>query len=229
MNKAPAFQFYAADFLVDVSEFKSCEIGDYIVLLATQWVNKDLPSDPERLAKIVGKNVSDFIPVWNIIKHKFIKQENGRLMNERIQASRVHKKQISENTSMAGKIGAATRYEKQISEIVFPWNEEDFINCWNKWKQYKKNTFKFTYKTLVSEQTALKKLQSDIKENTGFDTNTHAIAMDWIDNAIANQWQGIYPPKNNKNVTTGAKTKSTYNPQAVNAINEVVNGSNKPG
>jgi len=33
MNKAPAFQFYASDFLVDTAEMTNQEVGAYIRLL----------------------------------------------------------------------------------------------------------------------------------------------------------------------------------------------------
>ena len=51
MNKAPAFQLYSNDFLVDTMAWSAFEVGIYIRLLLYQWTNESIPEDPERLAR----------------------------------------------------------------------------------------------------------------------------------------------------------------------------------
>ena len=54
MSKAPAFQFYAGDFLSDlkVASMNMEERGIYITLLAYSWLENGLPADPEKLARL---------------------------------------------------------------------------------------------------------------------------------------------------------------------------------
>ncbi len=85
-----------------------------------------------------------------------------------------------------------------IFDIIYPYTSKEFINIWSNWKIYKAKEFKFNYRTLQSEQAALKKLSNDS------DNESHAIES--IELAMANGWKGIYPQKiinngkqNNKN------------------------------
>ena len=63
MNKAPAFQFYAADFLVGVMGMSDEEIGAYIKMLAIQWERGSLPENPISIKKLINsrKVPSDFL------------------------------------------------------------------------------------------------------------------------------------------------------------------------
>ncbi len=47
-GKAPAFQLFAADALVDTASWTVDEVGIYFRLLMTEWVNGPLPNDEAR-------------------------------------------------------------------------------------------------------------------------------------------------------------------------------------
>jgi len=79
---------------------------------------------------------------------------------------------------------------KSRDEIVMPWNDVEFINAWDTWRLYKKNTFKFTYKTSISEQEAL----ATLRKIAGPNIKT---AIKVIQQSISNQWQGFFPIKDN--------------------------------
>jgi len=76
------------------------------------------------------------------------------------------------------------------TQIVYPYEEKEFENIWNLWKQDRSNR-KIKKYTKVGEQTALKKLQDE----SGGDVNT---AIKMIQNSIANGYQGIFAIKNNR-------------------------------
>lgn len=82
-NKDPAYLFYSKDWLEGTAEFMLDEKGAYIDLLAHQHQKGNLPSDPKRLARIVGLSLEDFNRVWIAISPKFI-SEGDRLYNERL-------------------------------------------------------------------------------------------------------------------------------------------------
>jgi hypothetical protein len=79
-----------------------------------------------------------------------------------------------------------------IEDIIFPFNSNEFNNSWNEWKEYKVKEYKFSYKSKLSE---LKTIQSLFKKSNG----SEKLAIEMIDNAIANGWKGIYEIKNNNN------------------------------
>ena len=99
---------YASDFLVDTSEMTDKEVGVYIRLLCTQWVNGSINSDPNRLANGVTNGVLD---VWDEIKHNFEKGKDGRLRNPRLEQIRTGKMKYLKGQSEAGKKGAEKRWK----------------------------------------------------------------------------------------------------------------------
>ena len=60
MSKAPAFMFYAGDYLSSsrVTLLSLEEEGAYIRLLAHCWLHGSIPSDPELIARLIGKGAS---------------------------------------------------------------------------------------------------------------------------------------------------------------------------
>lgn len=74
---------------------------------------------------------------------------------------------------------------KKEEEIVLPWDSETFSHIWEEWKQDRRERRIKKY-TRRGELAALHKLHNETNGN-----EQHAIEA--IQQAIANQWQGIYP------------------------------------
>lgn len=94
-----------------------------------------------------------------------------------------------------------TKKEFSVIEIIFPFDIE-FKNYWLQWKTYKDGEFKFKYKTIQSEQSAINELVSlskGVKEN--------AIAI--INQSMAKGWKGFFELKNFNNGTNTTANKST--------------------
>ena len=119
MANAPAFQMYAADFLVDTLDWTVDEIGIYIRLLLYEWVNKELPIDPKRLAKIAGTSPKKFTKRWSKIQFKFIQNGNGFLINERLEETRQDQEKFRQGQSIAGKKGI----EKKRKLGIYPFEK----------------------------------------------------------------------------------------------------------
>ena len=109
MAKAPAFQFYAADFLTDTAEMTDQEVGVYIRLLSHQWINGSLHSDPNRLANGVAIGV---LQVWDEIEHKFPLDNDNRRRNKRLEETRKQQQDYRDKQSEAGREGAKKRWAK---------------------------------------------------------------------------------------------------------------------
>ena len=109
MAKAPAFQFYAADFLTDTSDWTPEEVGVYIRLLSTQWINGSLPNDMGRLARISGTAVATMVEIWLTLGCKFVEAPDGKLLNPKLEEVRYQRETFLKKQSEKGKKSAARR------------------------------------------------------------------------------------------------------------------------
>lgn len=73
--------------------------------------------------------------------------------------------------------------------ITMPWITDTFASSWDRWKKYKKVQYRFTFKSVDSEQSALNKLKRNCE------TEERAVAA--IENSIACGYQGIFEERKN--------------------------------
>ena len=109
MAKAPAFQFYASDFLTDTQSWETEEVGIYIRLLANEWVNGPLPNDEKRLARIAGCDTETFKNHWVIVGFKFLVNGEGELYNEKLEGLRYEDNAFREKQRLNGSKGGRPR------------------------------------------------------------------------------------------------------------------------
>jgi uncharacterized protein YdaU (DUF1376 family) len=108
-RKAPAFQFYADDFLAGTSDMSAEEVGGYIRLLCHQWTKGSIPNDPDRVARIAGLIGS---PCVGYVMAKFRLCDGHTLKNERLEKVREEQQAFKARQSAAGTNGAAKRWNK---------------------------------------------------------------------------------------------------------------------
>jgi uncharacterized protein YdaU (DUF1376 family) len=106
--KAPAFQFYAADFLVGVMGMSDEEIGIYIKMLAFQWERGSLPNDRKMIKKLIN---SRKVPS-EMVLNKFAISDDGFLKNQRLEKER--EKQATFRESRAN--NAKKRWDKDKTD-----------------------------------------------------------------------------------------------------------------
>jgi len=125
INKAPAFQFYAGDFLSDINVqlMTMAQRGIYITLLANEWIEGELPNNLVKLKVLCGNPV-DFETDWEAIKHCFV-VEDGKLVNNRLEKERGKMVAYRERMSDAGKKGAKTRWQGNGKAIARLSNKEE--------------------------------------------------------------------------------------------------------
>lgn len=85
------------------------------------------------------------------------------------------------------KKGVGKKEEK--TEVVFPFDSENFKTQWQHWKVYKRKEFKFNFKSLQSEQASLTELANKSNGN-------EKIAIAIIHQSMANGWKGFFELKN---------------------------------
>lgn len=226
-NNPPAFQFYPQDFLTGVMYLTMEERGMYITLLSIQWSKNKIPK--KRLGFILG---IEWEEVPELVKEKFI-DEGDYLINERLfkisEERRIFvekqvlngrkggrpTKQLKPKKSSSMKMKMKMKVENENKDIVYPYQNDEFIEIWKQFKIYKETEFNFKFKSTQSEQAALSKLPNEM------DNVDHAIQS--IKNSMANGWKGIFPDKQNKNGTkNNTNTKSKYSTDFQEFFNEKI-------
>jgi len=119
MNKSPAFQFYAAEFLVDenVVLMTNQEVGCYIKLMAYCWREGSIPSDVTKIAKLCGE--SGMAEIWPNIAECFVIMGGTaeRLVHPRLQRERDKQSEFKEKRSASGSIGASNKWGETPSKM----------------------------------------------------------------------------------------------------------------
>jgi uncharacterized protein YdaU (DUF1376 family) len=108
-GKAPAFQFYAKDFLDGTATMSNAEVGAYIRLLAHSWGNGALPREEYKLARLIVGSVREFRRVWSTLSPKWKLTETGWI-NERLEQQRRDLETFTRRASDHGKAGANARW-----------------------------------------------------------------------------------------------------------------------
>lgn len=113
---APAFQHYPRDMMSDINYqmMNWPERGMYRHLIDLCWLEKSIPSDIESLARILQVDVLSFEEAWKIIGKCFIADacDCHKLLHPRLEKERKKQADYAANKSLAGSIGAKSRWSK---------------------------------------------------------------------------------------------------------------------
>jgi uncharacterized protein YdaU (DUF1376 family) len=222
MSKPPAFQFYAADFMIGIMGMTDDEIGIYIKMLCAQWLHGSLPNCKKTIKKMIN---SRKVPSEMVLR-KFVICDDGFLRNERMETVREKQKSFADTR----KSNANKRWDKEKNENALamhvhdrsicitdalhsssstsstkvlskdntplPYESADFALFWGNWNQHLKEKKKPLKPTTRKMQLA--KL-AEMGES-------RAIAA--LKHSMTNGWQGIYEPDVRPNKINYGK--STY-------------------
>jgi len=125
MNKSPAFQWYAKDFLSDLNVIRmsASEVGAYVLLISVCWVEEVLPNDLDDLALIARMPIDEFKKSWS--KHLsrcfVLNEKTNTFFHPRLQKEFQKQKDFRKKKSDAGKAsGRKRKANKELSsEQVF--------------------------------------------------------------------------------------------------------------
>lgn len=111
MSKSPVLPLYVRDFLVDTQHFTPAEVGAYIRLLATQWV-QPLPNDHGDLARICGMTATAFQRAWTrVLADKFPPVDELYVGNPRLERERTEQEDRRHKRSQSGRHGNDVRWQ----------------------------------------------------------------------------------------------------------------------
>lgn len=215
MAKDPAFLFYSSDFMTGITLLNFEQRGKYITLLCLQHQSGHLSEqDMLMICGTYDKRIFD----------KFIKDADGHYFNDRLEIE-INKRKAYSESRKNNRLGSAEKHlkpkprkakktsksyvehmenENEIEDVnkdklVYPFESEIFKTAWHEWKDYKKTEHKFTYKTLKTEQAALK----EIGELSNYNIS---VAIKIIQKSIASGYKGLFELKNTNNGKQGTST-----------------------
>lgn len=118
--KAPAFMFYASDFLSDenVAVMSNEELGCYIKLICYAWREGSIPADPMKIARLCGERPDHMEMLWLQIEPCFRDHPEipGRLVQPRLEKERERQAANRESRSKTGKMGAEARWNNELGQ-----------------------------------------------------------------------------------------------------------------
>jgi len=109
VRSAPSFQFYASDWAHSVSAMTLEERGAYITLLAWSWEHGPVPSDPKRIAAILGVEKRQASRIWSEIAHKWTRDAAQNFVNKRLESVRADSDTYRAKQAAKGRASAASR------------------------------------------------------------------------------------------------------------------------
>lgn len=121
---SPAFQFYPADWLADenVSLMTMEEEGAYIRSLCYCWREGSIPSDPDKLARLLGKGGSTTLAT--VVQRCFVISPNdgSRMLHMKLESERSKQAAWKEKSAAGGKRSGVARRKalKTLSQIDAP-------------------------------------------------------------------------------------------------------------
>jgi hypothetical protein len=187
-------------------------LGDLPHALALQKHCKGNPTAIDMLKKfdvidiIEGQIIIEFLDE-QLNEFQETSEKRSKAANKRWKNASAMQKQCKSNAIREEKKREEERREEK-KEVVFPFDSIEFKKNWQIWKNYKKTDHRFSYKSEVSEQAALKSLNELSK---GVEEN----AIKIIHQSIAGGWKGFFELKNNNNGNTSRKENISEARQAI--------------
>lgn len=139
MAKIPFFPLYAQDFDMDTNTWTNEEVGVYLRLLLSEWINGSLPDDIPKLAQIARISPKKFKNLFQICSPKFVRDGNGFLINKRMEKEREKINKSLEQKRKAGIASAKKRWKKNNGCYNGRYNgcyNERYNGCCNKSESY---------------------------------------------------------------------------------------------
>jgi len=214
MSKAPAFQFYANDFMDATSTWEANAVGLYIRCLCKQWTHGSIPADLRILARAIHCDRSELESVWSVLAPKFEDQGDGTLKNRRLELVRDRQKSVSEARSEAGKRGAIAKAnakanastkdkQRKVKEKVE--GEEEGNSEKERASAKQPDPLPFPSPAFAEAVARWERHRAEIKHRMTPETRKawlkkcqelgEARSIAAIDHSIANGWQGMFEAK----------------------------------
>ncbi|WP_407265209.1 DUF1376 domain-containing protein [Tenacibaculum maritimum] len=187
----------------EISKRSQNSVKKSIIAVFGNWVKANSHLSKALVSKIKKSfSIEDFLKIDNEEERK------NKILEVLRKLSEANAKRSPPNVNV--NVNANVNVNKDEDEdedekinLVLPFDTEAFKVQWELWKTFKQKEFKFSYKSEISEQSALKNLSelSKLNEKT-------AIAI--IHQSIENGWKGLFELKKQSNNGKYSKKEVQY-------------------
>lgn len=171
------------------------ETDDTLLKIAFEPIKQNLKRDLDKWEQIRSKR-SEAGKLGGRPK----KQTKTKKANAFLDKQTKAKKGVNVNVNVNDNVNVNVNKDNK-RDLVFPFQDSDFLNAWDQWKVYKKKEFKFSYKSIQSEQASLMKL-SNMASNS-----QEAIKI--LNEAMAQSWKGFYKLKTDESNKINRQSRAT--------------------
>jgi uncharacterized protein YdaU (DUF1376 family) len=116
--KAPTLAmlpWFPRDYVSATRGMTLAERGAYTDLLWFEWDTGPLPQDPKRLARMLGVDAEEFAQVWPVVRLKFVANEDGLIINARLEKERTNSIALRTKASEKAQQAAKARWASDAS------------------------------------------------------------------------------------------------------------------
>ena len=113
-TRLPMMPFFVSDYIGATRHMSPAERGVFFDLICFQWILGPLPSDPAKLAMMVGCPLREFKKLWRTVHKEFVSHPDG-LINPYFDAQRVKSLALSEERRKAGREGGRASAAKRAA------------------------------------------------------------------------------------------------------------------
>jgi uncharacterized protein YdaU (DUF1376 family) len=148
---------------------------------------------------------------------KISASERGKLSASKRKSTKIqHTVELPVEQTVEHAVEQRKGKERKVNKTIITNSfSEDFLNDWKIWIDFKKTNFKFTYKTIESEQIAFNHLYKISNEN-------QSTAREIINVSIANGYKGLFELKTNQNAKpTNQQLQNEYANRWANGMPEL--------
>ena len=131
--KRPSFQFYPGDWLSSqrVALMSLDEEGAYIRALSFCWNHGSIPSDPEKLARLIGKGASTTLATTLATMFEPDSNDPSKLVHARLNAERAKQDEWSRKSSEGGRKSAELRQNHNGASTTLATTLETVVEKWH--------------------------------------------------------------------------------------------------
>jgi hypothetical protein len=218
----PYFKFITAEWLTGNIAHEPFEVqGIFINICALYWQRGGVLEKDDVVLRFKKKNLIDklsgrfFSESGRFIRIAFLDEQltdrqslsetnaNNGKKGGRPKKSETKASEKANESNKEKRREEKEKNKRREEEIVFPFDSEEFKKWWGMWIIYKKEQHKETYKSTLTQQAALKKLN----ELAG---GAEEIAIKIIEQSIANSWKGLFELKKQTNGTNQAGRQEKF-------------------
>lgn len=203
MSAGPYVPWFHGDFLRSTVGWTLLERAACWMLICAQWEIGPLPTDPARLASIVGIDVAQMTELWAVVGQKFPPNLDGRggLLNPRLEEHRARVERYRQSLSDAGKKGMQSRWGKRkkapkktpATAVAMPEPEPPpglDTAAWERWKEYRHQ---------IGKAIKAPSISAAQRQLAHFGAQQREV----VERSIASGYQGLFAPND------GSGTKPT--------------------